>query len=193
MGPGELKFTGGAVALMDATFEYNVAAWKPRVDYSVRNGEGVLALTQSRASRRMLGDMRNEWDVSLNDSVPLDLRIRIAAGRTRLALGTLSLDKFELKQGAGENNIDLRGYWKKNASVSIDVGAGKTAVTLPENVGARVEVEQGIGEVKSGGLKNDNGAFVNNAYGKSPATVNVAIHHGVGEVDLQQGGAPAIN
>jgi hypothetical protein len=35
MGAGELQVGGAADALMEADFSYNVADWKPEVDYDV--------------------------------------------------------------------------------------------------------------------------------------------------------------
>jgi archaellum component FlaG (FlaF/FlaG flagellin family) len=184
MGPGNLKLAGGAEALMQATFKYNVPAWKPRVVYSVREGKGFLTVRQSGSTGSLTFGAQNEWNISLNNSVPLDLRIQVGAGQAYLALGALALDNLGFDEGAGDSNIDLSGNWKKNASVSIEGAEGKTVVHLPADVGARVMVEEGIGEVNAGKLKKENGAWVNSAYGKSPATLNVTIHNGTGEVDL---------
>jgi predicted membrane protein len=129
----------------------------------------------------------------LNDKIPLDMRIEVGAGKTDLTLGSLSLSNLELQEGAGENTIDLRGAWKSNVSVWIEGGVGKTTVQLPQDVGAKVEVEQGLGAVNAGSLMKQGGAYVNQAYGKSSATVSVNIKSGVGEVDLDEGGAPAVN
>jgi hypothetical protein len=46
MGAGELNVTGGADALMEADFSYNVADWKPDVSYEVSGDTGELSVEQ---------------------------------------------------------------------------------------------------------------------------------------------------
>ena len=74
MGAGKLNVSGGADALMDADFAYNVANWKPKVNYEVSRDEGELSLKQgSGKGVRIGGGARNEWDIRFNDEVPTDL------------------------------------------------------------------------------------------------------------------------
>jgi hypothetical protein len=47
-----------------------------------------------------------------------------------------------------------------------------------------VNAEGGIGAVNAHGLKRDGDAYVNDAYGKSPTTIDMTIHGGVGEINL---------
>jgi len=42
MGAGELNLTGGADQLMEADFAYNVANWKPKVNFDVSGETGEL-------------------------------------------------------------------------------------------------------------------------------------------------------
>ncbi len=46
MGAGELNLTGGAEALMEADFTYNVADWKPGVNYDISGRSGELIVKQ---------------------------------------------------------------------------------------------------------------------------------------------------
>src|SRR5215204_5532781 len=64
MGAGELNLTGGADALMEADFAYNVADWEPEVDYNVSGDTGELIVEQgSGADIPLGGEARNEWDL----------------------------------------------------------------------------------------------------------------------------------
>ena len=49
----------------------------------------------------------------------------------------------------------------------------------------RVDVAGGLGEVQAEGLSRDGDAYVNDAYGKSEATLNVDIEGGVGLIRLE--------
>src|ERR687894_3206403 len=46
MGAGELNLTGGADQLMEGEFSYNVAVWKPKVNYEVSGETGELMVRQ---------------------------------------------------------------------------------------------------------------------------------------------------
>jgi hypothetical protein len=62
MGAGELNVTGGADALMEADFAYNVADWEPEIDYNVSGETGELIVEQgSGADIPLGGEPRNEW------------------------------------------------------------------------------------------------------------------------------------
>ena len=76
IGLGELNLTGGADSLMEADFAYNVAAWRPGVSYEMVGDTGELSVQQRGLGEGLPGpDVRNEWDVRLNDAMPTDLRV----------------------------------------------------------------------------------------------------------------------
>ena len=64
IGAGELNLTGGADRLMEADFAYNVADWKPEVNYEVSGDTGDLSVQQGRGDGPTItGDARNEWNI----------------------------------------------------------------------------------------------------------------------------------
>jgi hypothetical protein len=136
MGAGELNVTGGADALMEADFAYNVADWKPKVDYDVSGDTGKLSVKQgSGKGVRLGGDARNEWDLRLNDEVPTDLVVNMGAGESDLDLDSLSLTGLDLQMGAGETTVDLTGDYDRDFDASIQGGVGEATVMLPSEIG----------------------------------------------------------
>jgi hypothetical protein len=186
MGAGELTLTGGAEALMDAEFTYNVAAWQPEVDYQITGDEGHLEVRQPEVDNiGALESYRYTWDVRLNDQVPMDLHVALGAGEGTLDVGGLALTRLDVDVGAGQGTIDLTGDRTSDLDVSVEAGVGDLTVRLPRDVGARVEVEGGLGEVDAGELRVEDGAYVNDAYGESGVTITVDIAGGVGQVSLE--------
>ena len=186
MGAGELSLTGGAEALMDAEFTYNVAAWEPEIDYQVTGDEGRLEVRQPEVdSIGALESYRYEWDVSLNDQVPMDLHVALGAGQGTLEVGGLALTRLDVEVGAGQGTLDLTGDRTSDLDVSVEAGVGDLTVRLPREVGARVEVDGGLGQVNADELTTEDGAYVNDAYGESEATITVDIAGGVGQVTLE--------
>ena len=164
MGAGELTLGGGAKELLDAEFSYENSGSKPEVDYRVTARKGRLSVRQPGGGRAK---------IRLRDDVPMGLEVSLGAGRSELSVGSLALRNLDVKIGLGECTVDLAGDWKEDFKATIKGGIGRATVRLPEDTGVRVRARGGIGEIRRGSLKLKGDAFVNDAYGKSPVTLDV--------------------
>jgi hypothetical protein len=186
MGAGELNLTGGADQLMEGDFTYNVPDWKPKVSYDVSGDEGELVVRQGGAEGSNLGgEARNEWEIRLNDEVPTDLVVQMGAGESDLDLDSLALTGLRLQMGAGKTTVDLTGDYAKGFDASIQGGVGEATVMLPSGVGVKAKAQGGLGKINAEGLERVGDAYVNDAYGESDVTLNVAVQGGVGEINLE--------
>ena len=185
MGAGELVVSGGAAALLEADFTYNVAELKPEVDFSGSTLSVRTPDVQVRADSLWdIGDYRYEWDLRLNDDVTIDMQVSVGAGTSNLQLGTLSLTRLNVSGGAGDVTVDLTGDWQKDLEATIEGGLGKRTLILPADVGVRVRVEVGLGGVDATGLTKEGDYYVNDAYGQSDVTLNIQVNGGVGDTEL---------
>ncbi len=186
MGAGELNVSGGADRLMEAEFSYNVANWKPKVNYEVSGETGELIVRQgSGGGVRLGGDARNEWDIRFNDEVPTDLVVQMGAGESDLDLDSLALTGLDLQMGAGKTTVDLTGDYAQDFDASIKGGVGEATVLLPSEVGVRAKAAGGLGTINAEGLQKEGQAYVNDAYGQSQVTLRVDVQGGVGEINLE--------
>jgi hypothetical protein len=186
VGAGELKMSGAADALMEADFSYNVADWKPQIDYEVSGEKGELTVKQgSGDDGRLGGGARNEWNLRFNDDVPTDLVVKMGAGESDLDLDSLTLTGLDLEVGAGETTVDLTGDYAQDFDASIEGGVGEATVLVPSEVGVRVRAEGGLGKINAEGFWREGEAYVNDAYGDSDATLDVDVQGGVGQINLQ--------
>jgi hypothetical protein len=208
MAAGELDVSGGAAELLEASFTYNVAELKPEVDYS---GDMLTVRTPDvKAGINSLWDLddyRYEWDLRLNDDVPMDMQVNMGAGRSSLQLGTLSLTSLEVTRGAGEVvidlsgstsltrlnvgggagaiTVDLTGDWQNDLEATSEGGLGARTLILPADVGVRVKVEVGVGTVDATGLTKEGEYYTNDAYGQSDVTLYIDVSGGVGGTELR--------
>jgi hypothetical protein len=188
MGAGELRLKGSTQdALLEASFKYNRARLRPEVDYRVSGDTGYLKVGTRRSSGIHFGRVRNEWDLNLSRSVPVDLRVKLGAGESRLDLREVELTGLDVDVGVGEMRLDLQGPRTRSFRVKIDGGVGSGTIYLPADVGVRVRVDGGIGSVNTQGLTKDRGVYTNDAYGRSDVTIDVSISAGVGSLDLMVG------
>ncbi|HUO36014.1 MAG TPA: toast rack family protein [Candidatus Acidoferrum sp.] len=183
---GDLTLHGGAASgkIVEADFHYAAEDGEPKVDYMVSGGTGMLNLTQGDGSSIRFATGHNDWTLRLNNDIPSSLKIEIGAGHGDLDLHGLTLTGLDLEMGAGQVNADLAANWKKDASVTIQGGVGQATLRLPENVGVEVHASGGLGAISTDGLHKRDDSYVNDAYGKSPVTLEVNVSGGVGQINL---------
>jgi hypothetical protein len=182
---GELKVQSGASNLMDASFRYNVDDWQPEVKYSEDGPQGELLVNQPGDDRVPVGgELVNEWEIQLNNNVPMDLIVRTGAGNSELDLAALDITSLTVETGAGVTTVNLDGSWQHDVDVSIQGGFGELTVNLPAEMGVRVEMDTALVTVTANGLINDENGYVNQAYGTAPHTLTLKLEAGVGSVVL---------
>jgi hypothetical protein len=185
MGSGELRVTSGTPKLMEGKFAYNVAAWKPVVDYRAGGAStGELKVSQPSSSGSSFGNSVNSWDVKLNGDLPLDVAASLGAGEANLDLGEMNLSRVEMSIGAGKVDVDLRGEPKRSYTVEIRGGVGETVVRLPKDVGIAATATKGIGAINVEGLEQRDRVWVNPDRVGASVTVSLDVKGGVGEIRL---------
>lgn len=192
MGAGELTLHAGTPALMEANFTYNVAVWRPEVDYSVdQSGEENIGRLFVRQPAEVefdsnLTNFRYQWEVHLNNEVPIDLRVELGAGNANIDASELDLTALDIAAGAGNVTVDLSGERQRDLAASIRGGVGSLTVLLPGDAGVKVDVSGGLGQVVATGLsRNEDGSFVNAAFDTAENTIVLDIEGGVGEINLE--------
>ena len=186
IGVGQLRLSGGAKKLLEGEILYNIARWKPEVTYELEGDAGRLVVRQPESHGVPHGGkMKNDWNLNLNDSVPLRLKINLGVGKNELELGSLNLTDLDIQTGVGESTIDLIGDWKKDLNATIEGGIGLVVLRLPSQVGVRIDAEKGIGSIHARDFKKDDRSYVNEAFGKSKVTLHIRIKAGIGEIRLE--------
>jgi len=182
---GDLKIENGANSLMDASFRYNMDNLQPQVKYSENGEQGELVISQQALERIPLGgQLINEWSIQLANDVPIDLSIQTGAGNADLGLEDLDLTNLNIQTGAGVTNVNLDGSWTHDLAVSIMGGVGELTVTLPAEMGVRVDMETALVSVSANGLIKEENGYINKAFGTAPYTLTLTLQAGVGSVNL---------
>lgn len=144
-------------------------------------------------------------ELDFSDLTLTELEITSGAGDVEVRLGEVDLDEvnhqaglgevtvvmnggriseFNFRGGAGDVEIDFAGDWSSDMDAEIERGLGEVTLRLPENVGVRVEVAEGLGDVDASGMMQQNGLYVNETYGTSEVTLDIFVSGGAGDVNL---------
>jgi hypothetical protein len=185
MGAGQLNIEGGSTHSLDADFTFTDSFEEPRVDYHVTGGVGEINISQDSHSVHF-GNSRNEWNLHFTKDLPLELRVDMGAGQGNLNFRDVSLTRLDLNLGAGQVDVDLTGDRKGDLTADIEGGVGQANIRLPKKIGVIAHASGGIGSIRTDGLKEDGGAYTNEAYGKSSATIHLKVEGGIGEIVLSQ-------
>lgn len=178
---GRLDITGGSSRLLDADFGWY--GYRPTVDYAVTGDHGQLTVT-GKSNLTPFGNTDNEWRLRFGSDVPMDVNLNIGAGESYLRFGGVNLQHLTVHMGAGRLDLDLTGPRKSNIDADVEGGVGSAMIRLPRDVGVRVNASGGIGSVNADGLRREGDTYENDSYGRTPTSINLAIHGGVGEIDL---------
>ena len=183
MGAGDLTMRSGAAPLMDADFRYRSSDGKPEVQYDLNGTRGSLTVKQP--SHHSIGNNdKNQWDLRLNDDVPLDVYVKMGAGEGRLELGNTALHSLDVEVGAGEMKVDLTGHPRGDIDVRMRGGVGEATIRLPKRARVDIEAHGGIGEISAQGLTKRGDRWVNEQAQTADATIHVNVNGGIGQINL---------
>ncbi len=121
-----------------------------------REGERLVADLRVRErdpSHYIFGSWRGgwvgilDWDLGMNPSVPLSLRVESGASETRLSLGDLQVRELLLKTGASATTVDLPAG-AGHTRVTVESGAASVRIRVPQSVSASITVHSTLAGVR---------------------------------------------
>ena len=180
MSAGELAVKSGGKVLFEGDFDFNVPVLKPAIAYAVDGGTGNLKVSQGSTS----GNYENSWRLSLDETTPVDLHLTLGAGDSELVLGRVNLDSLNVRLGAGDLVLDLRGAPARSFRVTVQAGAGDTTIRLPAGVGISARTSSLIADTNVSGLEKRDGRWINPRAEASPVTIDLEVQHAIGDLRL---------
>ncbi len=88
-----------------------------------------------------------DWDLGLNPSVPLSLRVDSGASETRLSLQDLQVRELLLKTGASSTTVELPER-AGHTRMTVESGAAAVRIRVPQSVAASIVVRSTLAGVR---------------------------------------------
>lgn len=189
LGVGQLWLVGGGTSLLDARFLYSENSMRPRLSYDVAGDVGNLSLSQPRAeSFRGFTNVTYQWDLRLGSEIAFEsIDVEMGVGTGDLHFGDVDVDNLDVHLGVGDMQVDLTGPRSRDLEAFIEGGVGRCVLTVPEDVGARVEIERGVTHLEVEGLRRGDGFYFNDAYGETDVEIRISVSLGVGQLVVRSG------
>jgi hypothetical protein len=185
-GAGKMDVAGGPDEWVNGKAIFEPEKMKPEVSYDLNRKVGKVEIAQPEHFK--FGKMKNEWDLKLNEDVPVDLVVNAGASETHLDLKGIQLSNLEVNAGVGDITVDLGGDWQESFDVRISSGVGKVTVILPKDTGVRIHAQKGIGSSSFENLiSKGDGVYVNETYEDAKVKIDLEADLGVGEVTFKTG------
>jgi hypothetical protein len=160
------------------SLDLDLGAAKGRVDL------GGLRLTDA-SIKTGAADMEIEWDEPNPEELDLLDIDAGAAGLRMEKLGNAHFDQMNFTGGAGNFDLDFTGEWQDSARVSIETGLSNMTITVPSDVGVRIDTgDKALANVQVDGLRRRGSAWVNNAYGESEIELIISVDIGLSNLSI---------
>jgi hypothetical protein len=204
---GYFKLQGGSSNLLEGKFKYRKNERRLIVSNEIdTKGEAAVIVDMKKAVDFDIHNEKAAANISLNNTVPIDLELSFGAGEgnfdfrnTNLQKGKFdlgagdfdinlsqtSLSKLEVNAGVGKGHFDLSGDWKQDLNAEFSCGVGELTIILPSTASVKVEVNGALGDVDHHGLDKDGQTYTNKAYKKSAHKLDITVNGGIGRVELR--------
>ncbi len=179
-GAGTITISNGSQNLFDGRFRYTDERFLPAKKYEIEDGIGELTLRSDFQSH--LSHPINEWDLKFTDQIPLTLNLDYGAAQAVIDLSGLKVDRLDINGGATNTKIRFGNY---STQAYIDLGVSNLEIEIPEAVGAKIELDEGISSVKIKGLTKKDDFYVTENYETAKNKIFIDIDTGVLNIDVK--------
>lgn len=151
------------------------------------NTEGdtrFIELRSGPTNRIWTGDVANNLNVDITRALPLALHINTGATSVRGDLSQTRLTSLDIDTGA--SSVDLRlGAVESKQDVSIDAGASKIILHIPQNVGVRIESDSGLSSTNFENVsKISDSVYESTHFGSAAQQITIRAKIGISSLEV---------
>jgi hypothetical protein len=127
-----------------------------------------------------------DWDVRLNETIPLELEIETGASRSQIDLTSLLVRELKLETGASDTDVTLPAH-AGMTRVKIESGVARVIVRVPGGVAATIHTESGLASVdidRTRFIQTGDHRYESPDYTTATNKADIRIETGVGSVSV---------
>ncbi|HER24884.1 MAG TPA: hypothetical protein ENO17_07550 [Candidatus Atribacteria bacterium] len=182
---GKLTLGKSTPLLYECISQYRYKEFEPLEKFSQTGKESDILIYHSPTThlKRGSNNIKNEWQLKLNDQIIYELYIKTSAIDTDCNLSGFNIEKLTIESGASNVKLIIPQY---NSAIMIDSGVSNIDISLPKNVGATVNIDSGIGvkDLNANYFTKKNGRYISNNYDISEFKTEIEIDCGVSNIEV---------
>lgn len=126
-----------------------------------------------------------DWSFEFNPEIPIALKLETGASRSDINLLNLKVTDLKLETGASSTNLTLPAK-AGSMTAKIELGAAALAVVIPQNVEARIRVDQGVSavEIDTSRFPYSNGIYESAGYSLAENRADIKVEAGAGKISI---------
>ncbi|MCX7839764.1 MAG: DUF5668 domain-containing protein [Anaerolineae bacterium] len=170
--------------LMRGTFRHAEGIQIGKV-FNTSGNEGRLTLREERVNFFTAGMTESRWEIALNPTMPITLRLNGGVGHADLDLSALTISTLDVDAGIG--NARIIAPQRGNVLMRLDGGVGNLHVTIPEGVAARIQVDRGIGTVRVNEARfpKMGNVYQSANWERAESQITIQIAGGIGTIEVR--------
>ncbi|MFH1938582.1 MAG: toast rack family protein [bacterium] len=181
---GKLTLGESTPLLYECISQYLYKEFEPFEEFSRTEKEANILIYHSPViESRISNNIRNQWQLKLNNKTIYDLSVKTGAIDADCNLSGFKVEKLYIESGASNINLVLPQY---NSNIIIDTGVSNIDITIPKNVGATVNIDSGIAikDLDADNFIKKDGTYISNNYDYSEFKTKIEIDCGVSNINI---------
>ncbi len=179
---GKLTLGESTPLLYECVSQYRYKEFEPFEEFSRTEKEADILIYHSPVIKRVIScNIKNEWQLKLNNKIIYDLSVKTGAIDIDCNLSDFKVEKLYIESGASNINLVLPQY---NSKIIIDTGISNINIAIPKDVGATVNIDSGIAVKDLDDFIKRNGTYISYNYNESEFKTEIEIDCGVSNIDI---------
>lgn len=182
-GAGSVKFSGGAASGLAMTGSKGIG-----LEIKSHSDGNVLTVDLDAGPTFLpfLGPEAGVWDIQLTEDVPISLKADAGASSLDFDLTNVKLTYLGVDTGASSLKVKLPAN-AGHSLVDVESGAATIDITVPDGVGCRIRIEQGMSTINIDNSRFphlDGGIYQSSDYDSAANKVEISLEGGANTVTI---------
>ena len=179
---GKLSMSESTPLLYECISQYRYNEFEPFEEFSRTGKEANILIYHSPVTKRIISNnIKNHWQLKLNNEIIYDLSIKTGAINADCNLSAFKVEKLYIESGASNIDLVLPQY---NSKILIDAGVSNIDIAIPKNVGTTVNIDSGIVVKDLDDFIKRDDAYISYNYNESEFKTEIEIDCGVSHINI---------
>ena len=182
-GVGKVNITGGSEEFADGNLRSNISNLK--IDNDTSSEKQKLSLkVESRDRIESLSKIENDLTVKLSSELPTDISLNLGVADTRLDLREVLVNDLDIEIGVASLDL-IMGDRAEIARVNLRSGVSSVKISLPDNVGSRIIIKEGLSSKQLKDLeKIDDKTYQTVNYDEAEKKIEIDLDIGLSKLEI---------